>query len=96
MKTTSTSKQTGSVAMDPRKMDTRDLFEGYYMLVAAATLLRQAFSIVAVTNSLLDDPLKESDLRSFGNQFDIVHKTINSVAAGLKVYLDGRSKENSN
>lgn len=96
MKTNSTSKQTGSVALDPRKMDTRDLVEGYYMLVAAATLLRQAFSIVAVTNSLLDEPLKDSDLKSFGNQFDIVHKTINTVAAGLKVYIDGRPKENSN
>lgn len=93
MKTSS--KQNGSVALDPTKMDTRDLVEGYYMLIAGCTLLRQDFGIVAMTNSLLKDSLSESELKSFANQFDIVHKTLNTFASGLKDYIDGR-KQGSN
>lgn len=91
MKTTT--KQSGSVSVDPRKMDTRDLVEGYYMLVACATLLRQAFGIVGLTNTLLESPLTESELKSFANQFDLVHKSVNTVAQGLKVYIDGRKEK---
>lgn len=83
-------KQSGSLSVDPSKMDSRDLAEGYYMLISAACLLRQSFGIVAMTNSLLKSPLSESDLKSFANQFDVVHKTLNSVSAGLKDYLDKR------
>lgn len=86
-------KHTGSVPFDPSKMDTRDLVDGYYMLIAGCTLLRQDFGIVAMTNSLLKDPLSESELKSFANQFDIVHKTLNTFASGLKVYIDGRQKK---
>lgn len=88
-------KQSGSVVVDPRKMDTRDLIEGYYMLIACATLLRQAFGIVSLTNTLLESPLAENELKSFANQFDLVHKSVNTVAQGLKVYIDGR-KEKAN
>lgn len=86
----STTKQSGIVSVDPRKMDTRDLVEAYYMLVACATLLRQSFGIVGLTNTLLESPLTESELKSFANQFDLVHKSVNTVAQGLKAYIDGR------
>ena len=42
MKTTS--KSSGSVSIDPRKMDLRDLQEGACMLYSAMTLLRQSFA----------------------------------------------------
>lgn len=93
MKTSS--KQQGSVSLDPSKMDTRDLVEGFYMLLAGCTLLRQDFGIVSMTNTLLKKPLSDSELKSFANQFDIVHKTLNTFASGLKDYIDGR-KESSN
>lgn len=91
MKTTTI--QSGSVAIDPRKIDTRDLVEAYYMLIACATLLRQSFGIVGLTNTLLESPLTESELESFANQFNLVHKTVNTVAHGLKVYIDGREEK---
>lgn len=88
-------KNSGNVALDPSKMDTRDFVEGYYMLISAACLLRQSFGIISMTNSLLESPLSESDLKSFANQFDIVHKTINVVSAGLQKYINGRKTKES-
>lgn len=86
MKTTVNS--SGSVSLDPTKIAKRDLVEAYYMLISSATLLRQSFGIVSLTNSLLDGSLTDSELKSFANQFDLVHKTLNSFASGLKVYID--------
>lgn len=88
-------KNSGTVSLDPSKMDTRDLIEGYYMLISAACLLRQSFGIISMTNSLLESSLTQSELKSFANQFDIVHKTINVVSAGLKGYIDGRKTKES-
>lgn len=89
------SKQSGNLSLDPSKMDTRDLVEGYYMLLSAACLLRQSFGIISMTNSLLESPLSESELKSFANQFDIVHKTINVVGAGLQKYINERKSKES-
>lgn len=88
-----TAKSQGAVPIDPSKMETRDLLEGAYMLQASATLLRQAFGIVSMTNTLLDKPLSDKDLQEFAKNFDLVHKTIGVFVSGLKDYIEKRPPE---
>lgn len=80
----------GSLAIDPTKLDSRDLFEGAAMLQASATLLRQSFGIVSMTNSLLDKPFSEDDLKSMAARFDAIHKLLNTCAVGIKSFIDSR------
>lgn len=89
MKTTA--KQSGSVSIDPKKMDIRDLQEGACMLYSAMTLLRQSFGIVSMVNELLDKPFTQDELKSFGKSFDIVHSSLGSCYKGLSDYV--RSKQ---
>lgn len=86
-------KSTGSAEVDPKKMDTSDLLEAAYMLQASATLLRQSFGIVSMTNTLLDSPLEDRDLKEFAKHWDVVHKTLGVFVKGLKDYLNTRSKD---
>lgn len=88
MKTTN--KQVGSAELDPRKMETSDLLEAAYMLQASATLLRQSFGIVSMTNTLLDSPLEDKDLKEFAKHWDTVHKTIGVFVKGLQEYIKTR------
>lgn len=83
-------KSTGAVEVDPSNMETSDLLEGAYMLQAAATLLRQSFGIVSMTNSLLGKPLSDKDLKEFASNFDLVHKTLGVFVKGLKDYIESR------
>lgn len=80
----------GSLAVDPTKMDDRDLCEGAYMLQATGTLLRQAFGIVSLTNTLQKNPMSDSELKSFAQNFDVVHKTVNVMGAALMEYVKSR------
>lgn len=81
---------TGSVALDPSKMDIRDLVEGVHMIDATCTLLRQSFGIVSLTNSLSESPMSDSELKSFANQFDLVHKTLSVMRNSLAAYVSKR------
>lgn len=78
----------GAAPIDPHQMDKRDLFEGFCMLSACATLLRQAFGIIAMTNTLCEKPLTDKELKDFASQFDSVHRVVNVMATGLKKYVD--------
>lgn len=80
----------GNLAIDPSKLDSRDLFEGAAMLQASATLLRQSFGIVSMANTLLDKPLSETDLKDMATNFDTIHKLLNATAFGIKTYIDRR------
>lgn len=91
MKKTSLHQRSGNVSLDPSKMDDRDLIEGAYMLQATGTLLRQAFGIISLTNSLHDNPMSDSELKSFAQSFDLVHKTCNSFGAALRDFVSKRS-----
>lgn len=92
MKKTSFHQRSGNVSLDPSKMDDRDLIEGAYMLQAAGTLLRQAFGIISLTNSLQDNPMSDSELKSFAQSFDIVHRTCNSFGEALRSFVNNRRK----
>jgi len=91
MKTTT--KQSGSIKLNPKQMDIRDLQEGACMLYSAMTLLRQSFGIISMVNELLDKPFTEDELKSFGKSFDIVHSSLGSCYKGLSDYA--RSKQAS-
>lgn len=93
MKTSS--KQSGVVSIDPKKMDLRDLQEGACMLYSTMTLLRQSFGIVSMVNELLNKPFTQDELKSFGKSFDIVHSSIGSCYKGLCDYVNSR-QESSN
>lgn len=84
----STNVSNGSVPIDPKKLDKRDLFEGCCMLAATATLLRQSFGIIAMANSLCDKPLSDKELKDFAAQFDAVHRVVNVMSTGIKKYID--------
>lgn len=88
-----TDKTIGTAEVDPKKMDSSDLLEAAYMLQASATLLRQSFGIVSMTNTLLDSPLDDKDMKEFAKHWDVVHKTIGVFVKGLKDYLETRSKD---
>lgn len=88
----STSISSGNVAVDPSKMSYSDLVEGAYMLQAAGTLLRQAFGIVSLTNSLQENPLSDSELKSFASCFDTVHKIVNTIGKALFDYASKHNK----
>ena len=93
MKTTS--KSSGSVSIDPRKMDLRDLQEGACMLYSAMTLLRQSFGIVSMVNDLLDKPFSQDELKSFGKSFDIVHSSLGASYKGLSDYVKSKQRSSN-
>lgn len=90
-----TNKQSGSINLDPTKMSFTDLVEGAYMLQATGTLLRQAFGIISLTNSLQENPMSDSELKSFAQSFDLVHKTCNTFGVALRDYAN-KQKEKGN
>lgn len=61
------------------------------MLQATGTLLRQAFGIICLTNSLQSNPMSDSELKSFAQSFDLVHKTCNSFGAALREFVSNRN-----
>lgn len=83
----------GSIALDPKKMSSSDIIEGAYMLQATGTLLRQSFGIVCMTNSLQENPMSDSELKAFGQNFDMVHKTVNVMGKALFEYAKKISKD---
>ena len=84
----SVKRQEGNISLDPKQISKFDLTEAYYMLLSSSTLLRQAFGIVNMLNSLLDTPFNTDELKAFGKSFDLVHKTHEACAHGLKSYID--------
>lgn len=83
----------GSISLDPSKMSYSDIIEGAYMLQATGTLLRQAFGIVCMTNSLQDNPMSDAELKAFGQNFDLVHKTVNVMGKALFEYAKNLPKD---
>ena len=86
-------KSSGTVKIDPRKMDPSDIQEAANMLHACSTLLRQSFGIVCMFNDIQDNPMSESELKSFAQNFDVVHKTCNVFSAALFAFAKKQSEK---
>lgn len=72
--------------VNPSQLSSQDVVESGYMLESAATLMRQSFGIVCMFNDLSPEPMSESELKSFAQNFDIVHKTCRTFARALFDY----------
>lgn len=73
--------------VDPASLDRTDLAEASYMAEASATLLRQSFGIVVMFNSLQEHPMSDDELKNFAKEFDLVHNTVRSIAAGIRKFV---------
>lgn len=81
------------VSVDLSQMSSGDLIESSYMLQASATLLRQSFGIVMMSNDLLDDKLSQEDLKTFAKNFDNVHEVCRGFSHKLGLLANDRRKE---
>lgn len=70
-------------ALDKSKLSSGDVLESGYMLEACATLMRQSFGIVCMFNDLAPDAMSDSELKTFAQHFDIVHKACRVYAKAL-------------
>lgn len=77
------------LSVSESNLNPTDLIESGNMLHATATLLRQSFGIVCMFNDLTPNPMSDSELKAFAQNFDIVHKTC--LAYAREITSKGRS-----
>lgn len=75
-----------SITTNSPELSPGDLRESGAMLYSTATLLRQAFGIVCMFNDLTPSPMSESELKTFAQHFDVVHKTCGTFSRSLFDY----------
>lgn len=75
--------------IDPAKLNPTDLIESACMLDATATCMRQSFGIICMFNDLAANPLSESELKNFAQNFDVVHKILRSY--GKELFTKGQT-----
>lgn len=69
--------------VDKSRLSSGDVIEAGYMLEACATTMRQSFGVISMFNDLSPNPMSESELKTFAQHFDVVHKTCRTYARAL-------------
>lgn len=80
--------------LDKSKLSSGDVLESGYMLQACATLMRQSFGIVCMFNDLAPDSMSESELKTFAQHFDVVHKVCRTYSQALFEFSQKLKDEN--